>query len=121
METEAEKVSDRGQIVGDYTLVAGKFHGFSLAKGRFSTIDPPGSTFTLAFGINNRGEIVGGYNDAAGKAHGFLLAKGSFSTIDFPGARETGVGGINNHGEIVGTYFVGPPGPDTRFHGFLRR
>ena len=45
----------------------------SLALGAtFTTIDVPGASFTIAFGINDRGQIVGIYGGAAG-IHGFLL------------------------------------------------
>ena len=73
----------------------------------FSTIDFPGASFTVAFGINNRGEIVGNYGFADGTGHGFLLDKGNFTTIDFPGAPATapkGALGINDGGQIVGFY-----------------
>ena len=76
----------------------------------FSTIDFPGASFTVAFGINNRGEIVGNYGFADGTGHGFLLDKGNFRTIDFPGAF-TQASGINNRGQIVGAA--------GRTHGFL--
>ena len=37
----------------------------------FTTIDVPGATATIAFGINNRGQIVGLYADVSGALHGF--------------------------------------------------
>ncbi len=45
-----------------------------LRKGGFTTIDPPGSVWTLASGINSEGEIVGFFVDANGMNHGFLLS-----------------------------------------------
>src|SRR5215831_16166775 len=54
----------------------------------FTTIDPPGSTFTFPFGINPEGDIVGNYV-AGGHNHGFLLHDGTYTTIDFPGATAT--------------------------------
>jgi hypothetical protein len=39
----------------------------------FTTIDPPGSTFTLALDINASGDIVGNYVTADGRTHRFLL------------------------------------------------
>jgi uncharacterized membrane protein len=47
-------------------------HGFLLDKGAFTMIDPPGSTFTEAIGINAAGQIVGDYMDASGTLHGFV-------------------------------------------------
>jgi hypothetical protein len=54
----------------------------------FSTIDPPGSTSTFAFGINPRGDIVG-HHVAGGVSHEFLLQGGNFTTVDVPGATAT--------------------------------
>jgi hypothetical protein len=68
------------------------------------TIDFPGATATLAFGINPQGDIVGWYIDSAGGNHGFLLHKGAFIPIDFPGATTTRVFGINGRSDVVGGY-----------------
>src|SRR5947208_7390652 len=73
----------------------------------FSTINFPGASFTVAFGINNRGEIVGNYGFADGTGHGFLLDKGNFTTIDFPGATSTAAFGINGGEQVGGAYFFG--------------
>jgi len=43
-----------------------------LDKGTFTTIDPPGATFTVVYKINNRGQMVGTYVDSTGQTHGFL-------------------------------------------------
>ena len=93
----------------------------------FTTIDPPGTIFTIAAGINPQGDIVGRYYDGSvcnlalacgaddGHNHGFLLSGGEFTTIDFPGAVFTGAVGINPQGDIVGRYDA----TDGRQHGFL--
>jgi probable HAF family extracellular repeat protein len=85
------------------------------AQQKFTTIDVPGATLTIAFGINPRGDIVGLYLDTSGNEHGFLLSNGTFTTIDVPGAISTNALGINPRGDIVGGY------GDTsiNFHGFL--
>jgi uncharacterized membrane protein len=71
----------------------------------FTTIDPPGSTFTLALDINAPGDIVGNYATADGRGHGFLLSKGTFTTIDVPGAGLLSeANGINDAGVIVGIW-----------------
>src|SRR5262245_52392147 len=72
----------------------------------FTTIDPPGSTFTFPFGINPQGDIVGNYV-TGGVIHGFLLHEGNYTTIDFPGATSTFARRINPQGDIVGFYLVG--------------
>ena len=69
----------------------------------FTTLDIPGATGTIAYGINGRGQIVGYYGDAQRVGHGFVRAKdGTFTTLDVPGATGTIAFGINGHGQIVG-------------------
>jgi hypothetical protein len=66
-----------GQIVGYY--YAGR-NGFLLDHGNYTPLDVPGSTFSLAYGINDSGQIVGSYAadpDGFGPFHGFLLDHGS--------------------------------------------
>jgi hypothetical protein len=63
--------------VGRYDDSGGTTHGFLLRNGRFHTIDFPGASFTVAFGINDGGDI-GGIYTLAGVNHGFLLSDGTF-------------------------------------------
>jgi probable HAF family extracellular repeat protein len=100
--------------VGQYADANGTFHGFLLSGGSFTTLDAPGSTLTLALGINDAGQIVGEY-EASGRFHGFLLSGGSFTTLDPPGSTFTNALGINNVGQIVGLY----SDASGRTHGFL--
>jgi uncharacterized membrane protein len=81
----------------------------------FKTIDLPGATSTMAFGVNNFGQVVGDYTVGISQA-GFLDTNGSFSTINFPGTPfgSTEVRGINDLGQIVGSYFN-----TTGTHGFV--
>src|SRR5207302_4664 len=90
--------------------------GQAKAQGAFNyaTLDFPGSTATLALGINDHGQIVGSYVAAGGTTHGFLLSDGSYTTLDYPGATATEARGINKSGQIVGRYFAGGT-----YHGFL--
>lgn len=80
----------------------------------FITIDPPGTGFTIAFGVNDRGKVVGTFYDATG-GHGFLRNEdGRFSTIDDPLAQTvngfgTEARGINANGVIVGDYCAAAP------------
>lgn len=78
----------------------------------FTSIDPPGSTSTIAYGVNTGGQVVGYYTNASG-IHGFLMSAGAFSTIDFQGASTTVASGINGGGQIVGRYVA------NGLHGFL--
>lgn len=85
--------------------------------GTFTTIDVPGATATVAFGINAEGTTVGRYV-SAGRTHGFVRTPdGEITTIDFPGAGFTASGAINNRGDIVGWYTL-PTSAAIR-HGFL--
>jgi len=54
-------------MVGHYTDMDGKTHGYLLRKKKFTTIDPPGATSSQAHGINPAGDIVGLYKGADGK------------------------------------------------------
>ena len=83
----------------------------------FQAFDPPGSTDTVAGGVNNRGQIVGRFQDGAGVVHGYLRqADGSFVTVDPPGSILTIAFDINDAGTIVGLYQA----PGGAFHGFSR-
>ena len=81
----------------------------------FSTIEVPGSSSTVASGVDALGRIVGYYGDGGG-THGFLFDNGAYSAIDFPGAKWTVAYGVNASGQIVGAY-----GQDefSGRHGFL--
>lgn len=50
----------------------GCLHGFLLSGGVYTTLDFPGSTETLALGINSYDDVVGGYEDTSGKFHAYL-------------------------------------------------
>jgi len=72
------------------------------ADYRFTKIDFPNATQTVASGINARGDIVGRYNDVNGVVHGFLLRNRAFTSIDVPGASFTSARAINARGDIAG-------------------
>src|ERR1035438_9199384 len=94
-----------GTSVGAYLDAAtcGVAHGFTLtAKGKFTPIDPPGSTGTTPNFINLQGVIVGSYLDSNGTSHGFVLNGGKYTTVDDPGAAGTALTGINDFGETSG-------------------
>jgi uncharacterized membrane protein len=84
-----------------------------------TVIQYPGSTSTIARGINNSGDIVGTYtcavaciNPVTGETstpgtHGFLLQDGVYTRIDVPGGTATVARGIGEQRMIVGHYNVG--------------
>ena len=82
--------------------------------GRYTTIDFPQATQTLAWGINKSGHIAGQYT-LAGVTHGFKLIDGRFITIDYPGSTYTDIRGINGRGDVAGMYRLA----DNVNHGFL--
>src|SRR5215813_5269867 len=81
----------------------------------YETIDPPGSIYTAAEGINSKGQIVGFYQDSNRIEHGFLYDHGVYTTIDPPGSGETVANGINSKGQIFGFYEIGGSGPIVGF------
>jgi probable HAF family extracellular repeat protein len=80
----------------------------------FTQIDFPGSTSTVAYGINDAGQIVGDFTNSTG-FHAFVYADGTFTQLDIPGASGIAAAqGINNVGQIVGTF-----GNNFVQHGFV--
>src|SRR5208282_961277 len=70
----------------------------------YKTIDPPGSTYSVAESINNKGQIVGFYQNSTGQEYGFLDSGGIYTTIDPPGGIQAIPTAVNAKGQIVGTY-----------------
>ncbi len=98
-------INDFGEIVGDFTDAAG-YHGFLYSGGKYTTINAPNATSTVASEINDRHQIVGQYGCGTGCAHGFVERGGIFTNVDVTGALpgSTIPYGINNLGWIVGIY-----------------
>ncbi|MCR4339188.1 MAG: hypothetical protein NUW01_04780, partial [Gemmatimonadaceae bacterium] len=101
----ASGINDRGEIVGSYDDSAGT-HGFHLRNGEFATIDFPGATFTMAFGIGPSGAVVGAYRregEAAVNYHGFLrTSDGRFERVDAPPYKNTIAQRILPDGTVLG-------------------
>jgi uncharacterized membrane protein len=114
---EYADINNRGEIVGFYNDPQGATTtGFLRSrKGRFTSIEVPGSQVTGPLKINDRRQVVGIYFEGS-TLHGFLWDDGDFTTIDVPGAEATAVLGINNRGEMVGSYTDAAGA----YHGFLR-
>ena len=68
---------------------------------QYTSFQVPGSTSTIALGLNNSGAIVGGFT-SNGIQSGFLYSGGNFQTIACPNASFTIAQGINDNGVIVG-------------------
>src|SRR5437764_2521954 len=75
------------------------------SNGVYQSITVPGSTDTLAYGMNAAGQVVGSFIDQFG-THGFLYAQGSFTNFDAPNTlptRGTFARDINDAGQILVT------------------
>jgi len=57
-------------LVGGYEPTSGVFAGFLYQNKIFQQLQFPGSSYTLAFGINSAGEVVGYFQDANFNVHG---------------------------------------------------
>jgi probable HAF family extracellular repeat protein len=103
--TSVNGINANGERSGIY-FGGDRFYGYFWSKGGFTTLDPSGSTFSVAEFLNAQGQVVGYSVDAGRTRHGFVWSKGVFTTIDVPGAGPGGtrVIGINDHGQIVGSY-----------------
>src|SRR6266498_3058222 len=75
--TEANGISPRGDVIGDYAATltgSGPHHGFLLSRdGVFTTIDYPGATSTFARGMNSHGDILGTYTFVDNISHIFVM------------------------------------------------
>lgn len=64
-------INNAGQVIGQYSPNGSEL-GFVYSHGTFTSIAPPGSTFTTPLGINDSGEITGAWFDSNGNEHGFF-------------------------------------------------
>jgi uncharacterized membrane protein len=55
---QVRKVSNAGDIVGDYVDDQDVGHGFSFDKGKYSTIDVPNSLGTAIFAVNSSDQVI---------------------------------------------------------------
>jgi probable HAF family extracellular repeat protein len=120
--SEAFKINDRGDVVGQIIDAVGFAHGFLLSGGVVTTIDFPGASDTYALGINESGTVVGYWDlvDANGNVlayHGFIWNDGVIAQFDFPGSVDTSLFGINARGDLVGGWDSGVSSPNE--HGFV--
>jgi probable HAF family extracellular repeat protein len=106
-------INDRGQVVGEYQVADGTFHGYLWERGRFRTLPTPGG----ATGINNRGQVTGVTGDVT-TTDGYLLDGNRLTTFGAPGAQITIPYDINDRGQIVGGSLTSLA--DTAPSGFLR-
>jgi len=116
-------INDADIVCGSYVDGAGNTHGFYGKPGSYVSVNAPGSTGTVFFGLNNKDMLVG-FETQAGVSHGLIYNSSSkVSTIvddpkqsSQPAFNVTGttINGINDYNEIVGFYSDGE-----QVHGFL--
>lgn len=122
--THPTGINDNGDIVGNFSVSAGRRCFLRKPNSEPMLFDYPGASFTTnATGINNKGDIVGFYYDASitgrkgSPAHGFLRrADGIFESFDYPGTWHTFAHAVNDTGQVVGVY----EDDAGVAHGFLR-
>ncbi|MBO0696019.1 MAG: hypothetical protein J2P56_07950 [Verrucomicrobia bacterium] len=109
--TLPQKISERGDIVGEFIDPNGVTAGFvRFSDGSFSDpiVDPNDTLgFTEGRGINNSRTVVGDYVPADGNLHGFFLSGGTFTEYNVPGEVQTAVLSINEPGDFTGTFVDG--------------
>ena len=129
LESFAQAINDRGQVVGRSDVVLGvnfQDHGFLWQAGAMQDLGTLGGSRSAAVDINNRGQITGWNYTASGNTHAFLWQDGVMHDLGTLGGIESQVsvvGGrkINSRGQVVGTSTTGPvPGmPCCGPHAFL--
>jgi hypothetical protein len=116
----AAGVNDNRDIAGFATTSSGATEGF-LIHGGFHPIMFPGSTMTMATGVDNQDRVVGVYTTGSGSntfqggftwkmesVNGSTNQIGVFQTISDPnGMGTTTVNGIDGCGNLVGFYVDG--------------
>jgi uncharacterized membrane protein len=102
VETWANGINARGDIVGLYFTPDGEPHGYLLRKGVYTTLEHPDAAALAARRINSGGDIAGVWHDFDGGLHGFLLSGGQLTHIQKPDSSFTWTFGLNDAGDIVG-------------------
>jgi hypothetical protein len=105
----AAAINDHGDVAGIYTNPAnGNTDGFLLSHGHFTDLSVPGSSSTMALGVNNSDEVVGVFvpSSNANALDGFTWTpQHGFRTVDDPhGIGTTTINGVNDFGQLVGFY-----------------
>jgi len=73
---------------------------------KFGRLNPPGSTYTTASGLNNKGIVVGSFAAPGKPLLGFYdnAATKTYATLNFPGSSSTIAMAINDKGRVAGTF-----------------
>ena len=105
-QTEPQKISDRGDVVGIYLDSLGVSRGFTMfSNGVFSPpiVDPNDTgNLTEGRGINNSRLVCGDYLDSAGAFEGFFFSHNTYTNYDIE-PTFTIVLGVNNAADFCGS------------------
>ena len=117
LDTEADGINDKGEIVGTFVDSAGAQHGFLLNNKKYTQIDAPKDSTTVAWDINNAGQITVYALNSGGTYDAFVLTGKKYQKISAPGSSSPGtiVHALNNKGDVDGTFYDSTGAT----HGFL--
>ncbi|HEX8814692.1 MAG TPA: hypothetical protein VF753_04250 [Terriglobales bacterium] len=93
-------INDDGVIVGEYSTSESSLHGFMLKGGKYTALNVPGATLTLATSINNSGEITL-FAGIKGKIEAYEYNGKTYKAINVPKAANSFALDISNKGDIV--------------------
>src|SRR5579872_7563338 len=70
---------------------------------QFQRLNPPGSAYSFAFGVNNNDVVAGSFTAADGTYEGFIYEGGEYKIVIFPGAVGfTQASAINDSNTVAG-------------------
>jgi hypothetical protein len=100
----AEGINDQGWISGFYMDSGEVIHGFLFQGTTYTTLDPPNTTATYAYGINNNGDVaitwVNRHNTYEGSVYNYNA--NTYKTLNVPGAANGSEASyINNEGDVT--------------------
>lgn len=108
---QATGIDDLSETCGFFIDSTQATHGWLLVQGDFTQLDYPGSSSTMALGLNATNKlVVGTYTDSEG-THGFTYNRTTkkWQSIDDPsGVGTTIVNGLNDAGWLVGFFGTSP-------------
>src|SRR5574338_1114726 len=103
----AQRINDKGQIVGESALFEGPSHAALWYQGTVVDLGTLGGEASIANDINNRGQVTGFSQVASGATRAFLWQNGMMVNIGTLGTAATFAFGINQKTEIAGFARVG--------------
>ena len=97
------EINDSGQAVG-FSYVDGSYTATEWSNGSAINLGGlPGSTFSMAYGINNAGQVVGESDGPAPGDYATEWSSGSVINLGgLPGNYRSSAFGINSAGQVVG-------------------